>query len=52
MRFVGRLLAGIDGGAWQIAPASVPADLAAWYLALHSFIMSACASESAADISV
>src|SRR5262245_45341226 len=27
----------------QFCPPSVPADLAAWYLALHSFIVSACA---------
>src|SRR5215467_13375112 len=26
----------------QFCPPSVPADLAAWYLALHSFIVSAC----------
>src|SRR6516162_1872415 len=27
----------------QLCPLRVPADLAAWYLALHSFIVSACA---------
>src|SRR5262249_59625723 len=27
----------------QFCPLRVPADLAAWYLALHSFILSACA---------
>src|SRR5262249_58871798 len=27
----------------QFCPLRVPADLAAWYLALHSFIVSACA---------
>src|SRR5262249_60986147 len=26
----------------QVCPPSVPADLAAWYLTLHSFMVSAC----------
>jgi hypothetical protein len=30
-------------------PPRVPADLAAWYLALHSFIVSACADETGAE---